>query len=145
MKTASWILLTLVASLIILGSLGSMFIAYFGAPANDIISRTTTLEDLQVDEETAKALRGRRGTAAAFGAGFATLSLFVILGPYRKGEAWAWWGLLCSTVVLAGYMLLRIPALGISQGASTGGLILVVVLVGLLLDIKRLKDRAIDE
>lgn len=141
MKTASWILLTLVAALIVLGSLGSMFVAYFGDASIDVILPSTSLADLQVGNETAAALRGRRATAAAFGLGFSTLLLFVILGPYRKGGLWAWWAILCSTVAVSGIMLLRVPVLGISQGASTGGLILVVVLVGLLLDIKRLIGR----
>ena len=141
MKTASWILLTVVALLIVLPSMGSTFIAYFGAASNDVITGSTTLEDLQINEEAATALRGRRGTAAAFGLGFATLLLFVILGPYRKGALWAWWAILCSTAVVAGLMLLRIPALGTSQGATTGGILLVAVLVGLLLDVRRLTSR----
>jgi hypothetical protein len=141
MKTASWILLTLATLLIILGGLGSTFIAYFGAPSADAITPTTTLESLQVSEETATALRGRRGTAGAFAIAFASLLLFVILGPYRKGSLWAWWAILCSTSLLAGFAALRIPALGISQGASTYGILLVVVIIGLLLDVSRLTNR----
>lgn len=141
MRTASWILLSLITVLIILGGLGSMFIAYFGDASADIILPSTSLESLQVDDEVATALRGRRATAAAFGLGFSTLLLFVILGPYRKGALWAWWAILCSTAVVSCIMLLRVPVLSTSQGASTGGLILVAVIVGLLLDIKRLTSR----
>jgi hypothetical protein len=141
MKTISWILLTVVVLLIGLAGLGSTYIAYFGAASNDVITSSTTLENLQITEETATALRGRRGTAAAFALGFVTLLLFVILGPYRKGALWAWWAILCSTATVAGFMLLRIPALGTSQGATTGGFLLVAVLVGLLLDVRRLTGR----
>jgi hypothetical protein len=120
------------------GSLASVFIAYFGPASNDVISASATLESLQLDEEVATALRGRRGTAGAFSLAFATLLLFVIVGPYRKGACWAWWAILCSTAVLAGTMMLRVPVLGTWQGASTGGLLFVLVAVGLLLDVKRL-------
>lgn len=138
MRTASWILLTLVTLLIALGGLGSTFIAYFGAPSADAITPSMTLESLQVGEETATALRGRRGTAGAFAIAFASLLLFVILGPYRKGSLWAWWAILCSTSLLAGFAALRIIALGTSQGVSTYGILLAVVVIGLLLDVKRL-------
>jgi hypothetical protein len=138
MRTASWILLTLATLLIVLAGLGSAFIAYFGAPSADIITPGTTLEGLQVSEEAATALRGRRGTAGALAIAYASLLLFVILGPYRKGALWAWWAILCSTALLAGFAALRIPALGTTQGVSEYGILLAVVLIGLLLDVKRL-------
>ena len=135
MKTVSWILLTIVTVLIILGSLGSISIAYFGSPSSDIITNSTSLEDLGVSPEASTALRGRRGTAAAFGLSLGVLLLFVVLGPYRKGAAWAWWAVLTAVIVLCGAMLLRIAALGTVQGAATAGLILLIVIPALLLNL----------
>lgn len=133
MRTVSWILLTIVAVLILLGSLGSFTIAYFGAASSDIITNSVSLQDLEISPQAATALRGRRGTAAAFGLGYATLLLFIILGPYRKGAVWAWWAVLTSILVLCAVILLRIIALGTFQGAATAGLILLVTIPALLL------------
>ena len=138
MKMASWIVLTIVGLLIALFSFGSMGVAYMGAASSDLITGTTSLADLSLSEDVATALRGRRGTAAAYGFAFATMFLIIVLGPYRKGEVWAWWALLCPTVVLVGILALRIPTLGASQGVSTGVVLLVAVGIGLLLDVRRL-------
>jgi hypothetical protein len=133
MKTVSWILLAIAAVLIILGSLGSVTIAYFGAPSSDIITGSVSLQDLEISPEAATALRGRRATAAAFGLSLGILLLFVILGPYRQGAAWAWWAMLLAVILLSGTILLRIPMLGTFQGTGTAGLILLVVIPALLL------------
>lgn len=42
------------------------------------------------DSGVATALLGIRGTSAAYGAAFGVLFLAVVLGPYRRGDAWAW-------------------------------------------------------
>jgi hypothetical protein len=139
MRMASWILLIVVAVLIMLGGLLSAGVAYFGPADNDIYDAPTSLADLGVSPETAQALRGRRGTAAAFAAGFATFLFLTALGPYRKGDTWAWWSILCSTAVVACIIALRLPTIGSSLGAGTGGLILGAVIIALLLDIQRLK------
>ncbi len=138
MRMLSWILLTIVTIVILLGSAGSMFVAYFAEPSNDVIVGTTSLENLSVGDDVKNALRGRRGTAAAFALGYSCLMLFVIVGPYRKGSVWAWWAILCSSVAVGGVMLLRILSVGIMQGATNGGIILLVVIPALLLDFKRL-------
>ena len=54
-------------------------------------------------------MRARRATAAAYGAGFA-------LGPYSRGDVWAWWALLAGTLVVSVLILLRVPFLGINLG-----------------------------
>ena len=89
MKTASWIILVVVGALTLLGNLVSLGIAY-GSALDQI--GPATLAELSVGRpEVAIAVRARRGTAAAYGAGFATLFLAITLGPYRRGDVWAWW------------------------------------------------------
>jgi len=98
------------------GSLVSLAVAYSSIP--DQIG-PATLDELSVGRpEVAVALRARRATAAAYGAGFATLFLAIALGPYRRGEVWAWWALLAGTLVVSGLILLRVPLLGIQLGAA---------------------------
>jgi hypothetical protein len=135
MRTISWILLTILSVLIVLGSLSSLSIAYFGAASSDIISGSTSLQDLQVSPQVAKALRGRRGTAAAFALGFGTMLLFVILGPYRKRAGWAWWAVLVSILAISVVILIRIVALSIVQGGFTALVILLVAIPALILDV----------
>lgn len=143
MKTASWIVLLLVGVLTLLGSLESLNIAY--RTHQDRIA-SVTLTDLaagKADVETA--LRARRGTAASFAAGFATLFLFIVLGPYRRGDRWAWCAILGGTLVVTALVLLRMPTLGIGLRSPGGGtateslILLAVVVVGLLLGAGRLK------
>ncbi|MFQ5739928.1 MAG: hypothetical protein ACE5JX_13040 [Acidobacteriota bacterium] len=142
MRTISWILLVVAGLLIVLGSSASAGLAYFGSPSNDIITGSSSLADLSLGDDVATALRARRGTAASFGLGFATFFLFVVLGPYRKGAVWAWWAILCSTALLAAAIVLRVPTLGTSQGVATGVILLLVVIVALLLDVRRLRGGA---
>lgn len=116
MKTASWIILVVVGTLTLLGSLFSVGIAYASRTEDRI--GPATLAELSVGRpEVATAVRARRATAAAYGAGFATLFLAIALGPYRRGDVWAWWALLAGTLVVAVLILLRVPLLGINLGA----------------------------
>jgi hypothetical protein len=138
MRTTSWVLLLLVGILVVLGGIGSAVIAYLASGETDMITESISLNDMNVSQEASTALRGRRGTAAAYALGFAVLMLWVIVGPYRKGEIWSWWAILCSTTVLAAVIMLRIPSLNSSRGAMTGLLLLIVVVVALLLDVRRL-------
>jgi hypothetical protein len=89
--------------------------------------------------EVETALYGRRGTAAAYSVGFATLFLFVVLGPYRRGDRWSWWALLAALLVLSLVVLARIPLLGSSHGTGAVEIQLGVGLLALLLDMGRLK------
>jgi hypothetical protein len=86
---------------------------------------------------TGAALRGARGTAAAFGAAFAALWLVVVYGPYRRGEAWAWWALLGATLVHTVVTALRVPLVGTRAGVGTAVTLLVLVVIGLALDLSR--------
>ncbi len=136
MKTASWIILVLAGALTLLGGLASLGRAYISA-ADQI--GPASLAELSVGRpEVATAVRARRATAAAYAAGFATLFLAITLGPYRRGDVWAWWALLAGTLVMTVLTLLRVPFLGIRQGAAAALIQLVVVGLGLALGAGRL-------
>ena len=136
MKTASWIILVVVGSLMLLGSLVSLGRAY--ASAQDEIG-TASLNELSVGRpEVATAVRARRATAAAYAAGFATLFLAIVLGPYRRGDVWAWWALAAGTLVVSVLILLRVAFLGTRLGAGPALVLLVVAGLGLALGAGRL-------
>ncbi len=143
MKTASWIIIALVGALTLLGSFESLMIGY--RSGRERIGGVAITELAAGKPQVETALRGRRGTAASYAAGFATLFLFITLVPYRRGERWAWWAILAGTVVVSGLILLRIPALGVALGSTAGGtatealLQFAVVAVGLALGAGRLR------
>ena len=115
-----------------------MTIAYFAQPSADVLYASVTMQDLNLDPEVATVLRGRRGTAAALGLAFGTLLLFIIWGPYRKGDRWGWDAILSGIGVFAVATALRVVALGTWLGASTALIVLGIVVIALLLDVKRL-------
>ena len=148
MKTASWVLLALIGVAILLLSLVSTARSYgnyndnFGGPGLRQLSAG------RPDVETA--LRSRRSTAAAYSAGFATLFLLITVGPYRRGDVWAWWALLVGMLVPSLLILLRVPLLGTGLAGTTGGgtamgalLQLLIVGVGLALGAGRLQKSAL--
>ena len=139
-RTASWVLLTIVGGLTLLVSLVSAFLAYRG---DYPIGGMPVAEVAGGREGLLTALRGIRGTSAAFGAAFAVLLLGTVLGPYRRGETGAWWTILLATLAMALVVLARIPTLGVALGQggtpaayTLGGLIL----LALLLDVRRLSQ-----
>ena len=139
MKPASWVLLAIAGVLVVLGGVASIFTAYrSGAP--DAITPTITLDEVAGGRaEVATAIRARRGTAAAFAAAYGVLFLAVVLGPYRRGDTWSWWALLASALTLGILTGARVPTIGTNAGAGTGLIFLAVVVVGLLLDVRRLR------
>ena len=142
MKTASWVILVLAGALILLGSLLSANLAYRG---DYPIGGTPVAKVAAERPEILTALRGIRGTSAAYAAGFAALFLATVLGPYRRGDKGAWWALLLATAAVVAIAWARVPLLGIptGQGGSGPALILgAVVLVGLLLDVGRLRSNS---
>jgi hypothetical protein len=142
MKTASWVLLAVTGALILILSLLSLYIAYSGA-RDEFGQGGPTVDDVRSwNPEIATAIRARRGTAASFAAAYAVLVLAIVIGPYRRGDAWAWWALLAGAVTLALLAIARIPLMGTRLGAFTGVIPLVVTVVALLLDVRRLKAPA---
>ena len=141
MKKASWILLTILGVAITFFSLVSAVHAYW----TDDDYRVGPLRVSEVapgDPRVATALRGIRGTSAAFGAAYGVLFLTVVLGPYRRGEAWAWKALLVAGLTQSVLVLLRIPILGTQLGVSAAVTPVVLLLTGLLLDVGRLRNPA---
>src|SRR5688500_16926442 len=118
MKTASWVLLAVAGTLVLLGSFASLYTAYIGGAPDPLTPRIMLDEVAAGRPEVATAIRARRGTAAAFAAAYAVLFLFVVLGPYRRGDAWAWWALLAAALTLGILIVVRVPALGTNAGAG---------------------------
>lgn len=118
MRTASWILLAAMAALTLLGSLASTWVAYSGARDEFGVGGPTLDTVAAWNPEIAKALRARRGTAAAYAAGFAVLLLAIATGPYRRGDRWAFAAVLAGFVVYALVVLGRVPALGTRLGVG---------------------------
>lgn len=136
MKKASWILLTVLGVAITLLSLVSAFHAYRTGDDFGIGSaRVSTIAG--GDAGLATALRAIRGTSASFGAAYGVLFLAVVLGPYRRGEVWAWNALLIAGLTQCVLVLLRIPILGTQLGVSAALISIGLLAVGLLLDVGR--------
>lgn len=134
LRTVSWVLLALVGVLVLLGSLVSANLAYRGDyPVGGVLIG----EIASGREAVLLGLRGVRGTAAAWAAGWAALFLAVVFGPYRRGDVATWWGILASAIVLAAVAGARVLT-GVQAGAGAPLVLLVVVLIALLLDVKRL-------
>jgi len=141
MKKASWILLTVGGVAITLLSLVSAVHAYRTSDDYGIgDSRVSRVAGGDVGVATA--LRGIRGTSSAYAAAFGVLFLAIVLGPYRRGEVWAWQALLVAGLMQFVLVLLRIPILGTQLGVSGAVTQFVLLAVGLLLGVGRLKGPA---
>lgn len=136
LRTLSWVLLAIVGVLVLLVSFLSAGLAYRG----DYPIAGISVNEIAAGRESLLAgLRGVRGTSAAWGAAWAVLFLAVVIGPYRRGDTTSWWGILASLLVLAAVAGARVLFLsGPQAGTGTPLVLLVVVLVALLLDVKRL-------
>ncbi|HEX9188698.1 MAG TPA: hypothetical protein VGB87_16580 [Vicinamibacteria bacterium] len=135
LRTVSWVLLALVGVFALLGSLASAGLAYRG----DFPIGGVSIADVASGREAVLlGLRGARGTAAAWAAAWAALFLAVVFGPYRRGDVQVWWGILASAIVLAAVAGARMLFIGLEAGTGTPLVLLVVVLVALLVDVKRL-------
>ena len=138
MKKASWILITVTGVALTVLSLVSAVHAYWteddyaigGMRVSRIAAGDTGLEI---------ALRGVRGTSAAYGAGFGVFVIAIAVGPYRRGDAWAWKALFVAGLAQFVLVALRVPALGTQLGLSAALLQGIPLAVGLLLDAGRLK------
>jgi hypothetical protein len=138
LRTVSWILLTVVGALTLLVSFASANLAYRG----DYPIGGTPVADVAAGRpEILTALRGIRGTSAAYGAGFAVLFLATVLGPYRRGEKSAWWALLAAAAIIALVSVARLW-IGIPFGSGGTGPAVIqcgLILLGLLLDVGRVR------
>jgi len=135
LRTVSWVLLALVGALVLLGALASANLAYRGEYPIAGVSITDVASGR---EAVLLGLRGVRGTAAAWGAAWAALFLAVVFSPYRRGDVATWWGILASVIVLGAVAGARVPFTRAQAGTGEPLVLLVVVLVALLLDVKRL-------
>lgn len=135
LRTASWVMLALVGVLVLLSSLVS---ANLGYRQDFPIGEVSIGEIAAGNHAVLVGLRGARGTAAAWGAAWAVLFLAVVLGPYRRGDLASWWGILISLIVLGAVAGARVLFTGGQAGTGTPLVLLVLVLVALLLDVKRL-------
>ena len=135
LRTASWILLAVVGVLVLLISLTSANLAYRG---DYPVGGVSIGEIASGRDAVLEGLRGSRGTAAAWGAAWAALFLAVVLGPYRRGDVATWWGILASVLALGAVVGARVMFLQSQAGVGAAVIVLVVVLVALLLDVKRI-------
>ena len=141
MKKASWIVLTVGGVAITLLSLVSAARAY--RTGDDYgIGDSRVSKVAGGDAGVATALRGIRGTSAAYGAAFGILFLAIVLGPYRRGDVWAWQALLVAGLTQFLLVLLRIPILGTQLGVAPAAYQVSILVVGLLLGVGRLKGPA---
>ncbi len=139
MRKASVSILAVVGIGVLLLSLVSMGQAYFN---NYTIGGSEGPGVRQIgggDPQVEKALRGIRGTSAAYAGAFAVLFLAIVFGPYKRGEVWAWWALMVASLLHAAIVLPRLvfvdTTLGVGPAVAQG----VVVIVALLLDASRLR------
>jgi hypothetical protein len=119
MKTTSWVLLAFIAVVFLLYSLLQVSRAY--GTYNERLGGVRVSELGAGRPEVETAVRARRATAGACGAGFAMLFLLITVIPYRQGEVWAWWALLVGTLLVSVLIVLRIPLLRASTADSFGG------------------------
>ena len=141
MKKASWIVLTLAGVAVILISLISAVHAYNWGD-NYGIGGTRVSEVAAGRLAVASALRGIRGTSAAFATAYGVLFLTIVLVPYRRGDVWAWWTLFAGGLTVLAITLLRVPFLDTRLGVAGSVSHFASAMVGLLLDVRRLKHRA---
>ncbi len=140
MKKASWIVLAVAGTAFILISLVSAIHAY-NTSDDYPIGGMRVSKVAAGREAVSTALRGIRGTSAAFATAYGVLFLAVVLTPYRRGDVWAWWALFAGSSTVLVIALLRIPFLDTTLGSSAGATQFALTTVGLLLDVRRLTSR----
>jgi len=139
MRKASVFLLTIVGIGVLLLSLVSMGQAYFNDYTIGGGEGPSVTKVAAGDEQLVKALRGIRGTSAAYAGAFAVLFLAIVFGPYKRGEVWAWWALLAAGLLHAAIVLPRLVFVDTTLGVGPAVAQLVLVVFALLLDASRLR------
>jgi hypothetical protein len=135
LRTASWVLLAVIGVLVLLVSMISANLAYRG---DYPVGGVSIGEIASGRDAVLEGLRGVRGTSAAWAAAWAVLFLAVVVGPYRRGDVASWWGVLGSVLVLGAVVGARVLFLTSPAGTGAALIILILVLVAVLLDVKRL-------
>jgi hypothetical protein len=135
LRTVSWVLLAVVGVMVLLFSLLSADLAYRG---DYPVGGVSIGEIASGRDAVLEGLRGVRGTSAAWGAAWAVLFLGVVFGPYRRGDVTTWWGILASALVLGAVAGARVMFLQSQAGTGPALVVLVLVLVALLVDVKRI-------
>jgi hypothetical protein len=139
MRKVSVGILAFVGIIILLISFASMGQAYFNDYNIGGNEGPTVTKVGAGDEQLVKALRGIRGTSAAYSSAFAVLFLAIVFGPYKRGETWAWWALMAGCLMLAAIVLLRLVFVGTTLGVGPAMAQVMLMIVGLLLDASRLR------
>jgi hypothetical protein len=139
-KKASWIILTVMGAAIVLISMISAYHSY--STSNYGIGDLSVSKVAGGDAELETALRGIRGTSASYAIAYGVLFLAVVLGPYRRGEVWAWKALFATVLIQSAFVFLRVPFLGTWLGTQAAITSNVPILIALLLDAGRLKSSA---
>jgi hypothetical protein len=137
LRTASWVVLAVEGVLVLVVSLISANLAYRG---DFPVGGVSIGEIASGRDAVLVGLRGARGTAAAWGAAWAVLFLAVVLGPYKRGDVRTWWGILFSLLALGAVAGARVLFTAGQAGTGTPLVLLVMGIVGLLLDVKRLSE-----
>ena len=135
LRTVSWSLLAVVGVMVLLVSMVSANLAYRG---DFPVGGVSIGEIASGRDAVLEGLRGSRGTAAGWAAAWAALFLAVVFGPYRRGDVATWWGILASVLALGAVVGARVMFLQSQAGVGAAVIVLVVVLVALLLDVKRI-------
>jgi hypothetical protein len=130
-----------VGAVTLLVSLLSANLAYRGT--YPIGTDGTRIQDVAAGRPAVlEGLRGVRGTSAAYAAAYAVLFLAIVVGPYRRGDVWAWWTILAALVVLAALVSLRMAFLSSRLGVGAALIPTGLSLLALLLDVRRLSRPA---
>ena len=136
LRKASWVMLVVIGALSLAFSVLSLINAYARPYRIGPVS-VAALAAGRPEVETA--LRGIRGTAAAYSAAYAVLLIGIAAGPYKRGDTGSWWGILASAVVLFGCAAARQPLLGTTLGIAAPATALGLIVLALILDGGRLK------
>jgi hypothetical protein len=129
--------LAVIAAFIIFGSVQSAAVAFTNqgdhvGSLNFDQLRTMGTAAGDTADETVKAIRGRRLTAATWALAYAVLFAWVVLGPYRRTEKWAWWILMASLIIPQVISIARLLFIGTTVGTLPSALLLAFGLLGLL-------------
>ena len=133
----SWIVLTALGAFVLFVSFVSAYRAYGG---NYGIGGTAVGAVAAGRPQVLLALRGIRGTSAAYAAAFSVLFLCIVLGPYKRGEAWAWWSLLAALVLQCVLVVIRVPLVGAHLGVMPAVEQCGIGVAALLLDVSRVRS-----